>query len=93
MTDLVTLHRQLRAVDERAEAIRDCPGLTPATRVACLETCKAQALQALEDAGEGVIEESFDWFGVYGSGGQVEELRDARVAYGFYGLPAPEEDR
>ncbi len=90
MSALVELHRQLRAADERREAILACPGLTPPTRAACLETCVAQALAALDDAGEDVVAESFDWYVVYGEHGQVEELRDARLVYA---LPAPGEGR
>ncbi len=88
--DVIELHRQLKVVEARIEAISSCPGLTPTIRAACLETCVEQGEQALDDAGEQLIAECFDWYVTFGEGGQVEELRDARFVYG---LPAPGEGR
>ncbi len=90
MGALIALHRELRGADERAELIRTCPGIAPASREACLATCTEQALAALDAAGEDVIAESFDWYVTFDERGQVDELQDARFVYG---LPVPGRDR
>ncbi len=72
--DLNTLHRYLRGVDERRDAIETTPWIREDQREACYEYLIDEALSALDQVPPDVIAESFEWYVIYNERGTVEEM-------------------
>ena len=76
---LVALHRYLRGVDERHDAVETTPWLRDEQREACHKYLVDEALSALEQVPPDVIAESWHWYVIYDERGRVEELHDVRA--------------
>ncbi len=77
--DLDTLHRYLRGVDERRDAIETTPWIRDEQREACYGYLVEEALSALDQVPPDVIAESWRWYVTFDERGRVEELHDVRA--------------
>ena len=84
--DLNTLHRYLRGVDERRDAVETTPWLREDQLEACHKYLVEEALSALDQVPPDVIAESWHWYVIYDERGRVEELHDVR-GLGVAGVP------
>ncbi len=84
--DLDTLHRYLRGVDERRDAIETTPWIRDEQREACYGYLVEEALSALDQVPPDVIAESWRWYVTYDERGLVVEKHDVR-GLGVAGIP------